>query len=643
MYRLVKYLFLVIASVYGQSVYGQITDTTINMKTVSVVASRLNKFSVGEKIQKISSVDLDKYSSNKIDAVLEQEALVNILNYGTSGLSTIRMRGAAADRTAILWNGFNIQPPMSGETNLFTIPAVFVDQVKLHFGGEGALGGSGAIGGIVEMNNSLKFEKGLFGKVYSGIGSFDTYQFGAKVAYSNSKVASNISVNKQSAENNFTFTNKYDFLKREMTMQNSAYNQLGFAQNNSFKLGERAKLNTFLWVQNSYREVAQQIINVVPDNYEEFVEEDDVRFIAEYKQPLNRWQLDIANMVMHTRMRYNKPSILTDDTHKTLTNDFKVKLYHEFERNSVLGFLLETRGYWINSGKLPNADGYNETYIAANYKYTTNNKKHTAAINIREGYVRNDFTPLIYSLQLKSRVANAFVLKAKFARNYKVPDLNDIYWAGPGAIGNPDLKPERGYSGDFTLSFARMVGDIDVKIDATGYYSDLEDMIIWKETRKGGSNATSVWTPVNYKRVKTSGAELGARLETSIGLINMALRMSYNYTRPELSDSESEHNGNITAYTPLHSGVTALEVAYNRYYLSYSHRFVGERYTFIDNKNTLDAYSLGNIKAGAKVKLLGGNVNITASVNNVWNTDYEIREYYAQFPVNYRFGLGFEF
>gem|GEM_PF-5012612 len=635
-------MLVIIISACSYSVYGQITDTTINMKTVSVVASRLNKFSVGEKIQKIESVDLDKYTSNKIDAVLEQEALVNILNYGTSGLSTIRMRGAAADRTAILWNGFNIQPPMSGETNLFTLPAVFIDQVKLHFGGDGALGGSGAIGGIVEMNNAMKFEKGLFGKVFSGIGSFDTYQFGAKVAYSNAKVASNISVNKQSAENNFTFKNKYDFYKREMTMKNSAYDQLGFAQNNSIKLGERAKLNTFLWVQNSYREVAQQIINIVPDNYEEFVEEDDVRFIAEYKQPLNRWQLDIANMVMHTRMRYNKPSILTDDTHKTLTNDFKVKLYHEFENSNVLGFFVETRGYWINSGKLPDANGYNETYLAGSYKYTTANKRHTAVINLREGYVRNSFTPFIYSLQLNTRLASAVTLKAKFARNYKVPDLNDIYWAGPGAVGNPDLKPERGYSGDVTLGFARMIGDIDVKLDATGYFSDLKDMIIWKEI-KSGSSVASVWTPVNYKRVKTLGAELGAKLETDLGLINMALRVSYNYTRPELADSDNENNGNITAYTPLHSGITALDIRYNRYYISYSHRFVGERYTFIDNKNTLDAYSLGNIKAGARIKMLGIAANITASVNNVWNTDYEIREYYAQFPVNYRFGLAFEF
>ncbi len=63
--------------------------------------------------------------------------------------------------TAILWNGFNIQNAMLGQTDLSLLPAVFFDEVEIEYGGSSAVWGSGAVAGSIHLNNRAGFGRGL--------------------------------------------------------------------------------------------------------------------------------------------------------------------------------------------------------------------------------------------------------------------------------------------------------------------------------------------------------------------------------------------------------------------------------------------------------------------------------------------------
>ena len=82
-----------------------------------------------------------------------------------------------------------------------------------------------------------------------------------------------------------------------------------------------------------------------------------------------------------------------------------------------------------------------------------------------------------YLVDKKQEVA----LKLNVSRNYHQPGLNDLYWF-PG--GNPDLKPEDGYSGDLALSFSKRNDQAIFSGQITGFASIIDNWIVWQPSGK---------------------------------------------------------------------------------------------------------------------------------------------------------------
>ena len=71
-------------------------------------------------------------------------------------------------------------------------------------------------------------------------------------------------------------------------------------------------------------------------------------------------------------------------------------------------------------------------------------------LTLREELYDDEFSPLIPALFVDGELIRGgkLVLKGSLSRNYRYPTLNDLYFQ-PG--GNPDLKPEKGWSYDVGL------------------------------------------------------------------------------------------------------------------------------------------------------------------------------------------------
>ncbi|MCK5776600.1 MAG: Plug domain-containing protein, partial [Bacteroidales bacterium] len=184
------YTFLLVICLYPAYLFAQnepdTTSRTYDLKTVDINASRL-QFAPEVNIQKFDQELLQSRSSQGIQTLLSDYANVNIRSYGYGGLSNVSMRGANSNHTAVLWNGFNLQDPMNGGTNMLLFPLFFVDQVQVQKGGSSALFGSGAMGGVISLENNLAFNKGLQLGLFTSVGSFANYQTGASVNISGKK------------------------------------------------------------------------------------------------------------------------------------------------------------------------------------------------------------------------------------------------------------------------------------------------------------------------------------------------------------------------------------------------------------------------------------------------------------------------
>jgi iron complex outermembrane receptor protein len=119
----------------------------------------------GLKHESIDSTTLANSLNLSAAEILNRMSSVYIKSYGGSGLASSSFRGGSANHTAILWNGFNLQSPVTGMMDLSLIPAGLFNSMSLQYGGKSAVWGSGAVGGAIHLRSQADFNTGTSAKV----------------------------------------------------------------------------------------------------------------------------------------------------------------------------------------------------------------------------------------------------------------------------------------------------------------------------------------------------------------------------------------------------------------------------------------------------------------------------------------------
>ncbi len=151
-------------------VHAQQTPATPPVQTldkVEVTGSRITSatFESASPVNVISAQDIQLTGLQSVANILNQLPQVfadqggNISN-GSSGTSTVNLRGLGADRTLVLIDGKRVPAgsPSTYATNLNNIPAPLIKRVEVLTGGESAIYGSDAVAGVVNfiMNDSFE-------------------------------------------------------------------------------------------------------------------------------------------------------------------------------------------------------------------------------------------------------------------------------------------------------------------------------------------------------------------------------------------------------------------------------------------------------------------------------------------------------
>ncbi|HYG16510.1 MAG TPA: TonB-dependent receptor plug domain-containing protein, partial [Bacteroidia bacterium] len=219
--KLHKILTVLAATAIALSAKAQ-KDTVYTVSDVEVVVSREKTFNAGTSTWQADSSILAQYKPNTLADILSQQSGSMFLRTFTPGaLATPVARGTYAVHTAIVWNGFNILSPMNQLSDLNLIPAFFIDGLALGMGSQNALYGSGAIGSTISFNQTQREKDGLHGSVLGGIGSFGTYQQGAKFSYKKGFYTGKVRYFNQIAQNNYEYINTAAFGKPVQRLENA--------------------------------------------------------------------------------------------------------------------------------------------------------------------------------------------------------------------------------------------------------------------------------------------------------------------------------------------------------------------------------------------------------------------------------------
>ncbi|MBL7776180.1 MAG: Plug domain-containing protein, partial [Saprospiraceae bacterium] len=175
---------------------------------------------------------------------------------GPGALATLSARGAGPSRTAIFWQGLNLQSPMNGVVDAALLPLWPNDQIAYRPGGQSATQSSGAMGGALYLLPSLRFDSTAPRRqIGCSIGSFERQNAYGSLVLGGDKFNSLLRGSWRQAENDFPFKNTTLIGAPERRQANSRTENLDLQHYTVQKLGEKNRLETAFWLQRAFREI----------------------------------------------------------------------------------------------------------------------------------------------------------------------------------------------------------------------------------------------------------------------------------------------------------------------------------------------------------------------------------------------------
>jgi vitamin B12 transporter len=610
-------------------------DTTL-LPEVPVQASRYKLFSIGVKTTQLDSTALKENYSGNFTELLSSRAPVFIKDYGAGTLATISFRGTNSNHTQVNWNGFPINSSTMGDVDFSLIPVSLADKVTLVHGGSSSLYGSGAIGGSIQIDNTPSWKKGISVLVSDEYGSFSTNRSRLKILMGNNRLQSSTGIYINSAKNNYPFVSTFDIDQKMVKQSHANLHQFGIIQSLNLKVGKTNILSAGLWYQNSERNIPPQMFSSVSSASQK---DSSIRTYAGWTKSLKDGSFTLRSAYFSEYLHYVDPSNKTDSYNKVNRSMSEAELRHSFLNEKIIinlgGNFTYAQASVLNYGG--NKEQVRKSLFTG-VKYIPS-ERIKVNFMIRKDFISGYITPFAPAFGIERKLAKGFFIKSNLTRNFNIPTLNDRFWM-PG--GNPNLKPEKGWSNDIGLKYMFASDKHSLNAELTAYNSLITNWIQWVPPADGSIN----WTPLNHKKVWARGVEAKINYIYSHQKWKSELTVNYAYTRSTnlaIYSDDSLSVGKQLIYVPLHNFNFTWHLEYSKFFITYNQTYTGLRYTSPENDVSLDAYTLGNLYLGKKLYSKHFTTYFQVKVTNIWNASYQVIEAWAMPGRAVYMNLQFEF
>lgn len=603
---------------------------TVHLKEIQVSARQLGNYAIGSTVVKILPETIRYFQTQTLADLLASESGISIKSYGPGGLASMSVRGGGSAHTSVIWNGINLQNPMSGGVNLSALPAGLFEEVALQYGGNGTGFGSGALTGVVHLAGNRFLEEKNSLKLTTGFGSFDDRSVLMKAKYGNQRNAGLVKAFWHSAENDFPFLNTAKFQSPIEKQSNAAGKQLGMTLDSESKLSNHTALSLHGWYQKADKDVQTRMTDALSSRANQ---KDHLLLLAgDFRYEKSGYKLLYQSGFAYNQILYLDP-VLTDslsDNHSrswtnSLTNEFTIN-----ENQQIIVGLSELAEAGF-SDEYQDVAKRNRWALYSSYKMRHWMNRLTAVFSLRSEVVDGALIPPVFSINGSYTLHPEWILKSNLSKNYRLPAFNDLYWkAGTFAQGNPELVPETGWTGDLGLHYTRSLDQTELLAQTTWFYNSIMNWIIWLPNEAG------IWKPLNKESGRSLGTETTARLEWSIPKSKIRLHTAYYWTHTRLFSADNYNNKSLI-YVPEHQVKAGVSYSRKDFSAGYTHNYYSKRY--YDHQHSLDPYHLGMIFLSYGRVVKGVDLNLSLKINNVWNTPYQVMAWYAMPLRNYAIQL----
>lgn len=608
---------------------NKVKETTLDSVVVRESRnSRINEVTVGTRVSNMSTLLLKGNQTKSLGELLSDNSMVYIKSLGQGALATSSFRGTSSGHTQVNWNGININPVMSGSFDFSQIPVFFADNVTLYHGSGHLKGGTGALGGSINIDNTANWRDTSRFSAFTEIGSYDTYTAAVSLRHMFKKSLFKTRLYYQQSENNYRYLNKvfkkdpfYEYRKE------ARYKMAGVMQEAYFPISGNSVIYSNLWVQYGNRRLPQPIIVNITQHEKQ--KDASLKYLIGYNYNKGKHDFSIKGAYIFNALDYEKwfdndyfpkEGSINRSQSIHITGDY---LYQHSKNLDINGSVKYTHDFVNATNYLKSSVSKNVLSVQAGALWSVYSQFKLNG-HIMMEINENRFAPTFSAGFSSPLLSKNLVAKANLSYNYKFPNMNDLYWQ-PG--GNPNLKPEKGFSYDATLTFTPKIRDyVYLKSEVTAYLMNIDNWIMWLPTMNW------YWEPRNVQNVLSYGLEVLA--ECNLIFDNYRAKLGVNYSYSPSINMERNFEGDNTyhkqlPYVPLQKANARLSVDYKKLSFVYQVCYTGKRYTSADESYSTVAYTIHDVELRYDY-VLKSRYKLTPKVriNNIFDAFYESTQYY---------------
>lgn len=610
----IKVVFLFSFIFQTTFLFSQNLKDTLHLSQFEVTANFALHNEGFKKIRMDSNI-LVQYLSTDLSTLLAQHSTIFVKSYGNGSLSTPSFRGTSANHTQVEWNGININSPMLGQMDLSQVPVSQFETLEILYGAATIARTSGAFGGIVNLVSNPAWDNRVNFTLAQTIASFSSYTTDANLAIGNNTIQSITKFNYSNALNDFYYNNDYNHTREKLV--NAMYILGGITQETFIRLSKKDVLSTRFWYSDNFHQLPP-ITATVDDVHKEEQYDKSIRSMIDWRRSDINYYLTVKSSLVDQFMQY----ILRDQTwnHHSYTWTNLARLVYTGLGDFIIRPGVSYNSDWVISDSYNGLKTRETIGLFSEFNYHVK-KFLQLSVVLRQDMIDGKLLPFIpaYGMEYKPFKAINLTISANLCRNYRYPDLNDLYFE---PYANPDLKPETDYSieGGVVYNTGTREDRLFIEAEITGYYSKMVNYIQWQPTASGS------YTPNNLSEVHARGLESGLNIAWSIAKFRITLSNTYNYcvsTNEKTTFPGDSSVGKQLIYTPVHTFNSSLLVNFYGFYVSPIFTLIGKRYTSPDNSTYMPGYYLANIFLGKNFHLKKYTVSLQLNLNNLFDLDYQ--------------------
>ncbi|MFW5972895.1 MAG: TonB-dependent receptor plug domain-containing protein, partial [Bacteroidota bacterium] len=596
---------------------------------LTVTATRLERsaFEASSRIEIIDGETMHRLGNRSVADALQQHTGIFLRRYGGGGLATASLRGTGASQVTVLLDGRRISDPQLGQLDLSLIPSSILSRIEVMNGAASPLYGSDGVGGVVHAR-TLPGRPVSEGRFRMGMGSFGAREGELLVSGAAGPFSLTFAADVEQSENDYAYFSRP--LNRDVRLRGGDRSRNSLYGSATYR---RANIDARLSALHVSAERGLPTSSQTAPYERQW--DESVRSWLDVRFGTPTDYVKVGGVGQFSSLRYLNGLLALDQTGRTAVLGADLEMGRSLEGTWTAIAGMEVG---VASAEHPRLANQARELRSAAYLQTMGKLgplmlNGATRADIYSGGTGEDavrYLTVNPRLGVSLPLAESLRLRTSAGRGFRAPTFNDRFWM-PG--GNPDLKPEHGWTVDAGGVFRRG----GLQADVTAFSVATRNQIVWIP-RSG-----EIWSPVNFSRTLSRGIEAGALYRLMVGSNIARMQMRYDMVDArDRSDPASSSYERPLRYVPRHSLMLSAGVFRGAFEADMSVSYVGRRYITADATSWLDPYTTATLQLATVRETRAGRLRGAVIFDNLFDVDYAVVANRPMPPRNVRISLTLE-